>query len=194
MNLHIRDMDAEDFESVFEINQESMLNVFELNANEFFHLFELCEYAKVIEIDHKVAGYIFVLGKGLEYDGEEYNWFCENLGNDFLYIDQVAIGGIWRGIGCGKKLYKDLENYAARNQKNALVCEVNYKPLNQDSMAFHERLGFKEISRMETRGIIVSLLVKQNILNDAQVNLTDKLGGKAISTCRSKLFIAADSV
>ena len=156
-----------DFDSVFEINQASIPNVFELNAYDFSLLLDLCEYSKVIKIHNEIAGYIFVLGKGLKYDGEEYNWFCENVSDDFLYIDQIAIGKKWKGMGFGKTLYRDLENYAVQNQKTTLACEVNYKPLNLISMTFHKRLGFNELSHLESRGIVVSLLANQDLHENA---------------------------
>lgn len=160
-------MGTDDFESVYEINQESVPQVFDLDAGEFSLLLELCEYSKVAEIDNEVAGYLFVLGKGLKYDGDEYNWFCQNLSEKFLYIDQVAIAEKWKGMGCGTQLYKDLENYAVRNRINMLACEINYQPLNEVSMAFHRKSGFRELTRLEARDTIVSLQVKRDLHGSA---------------------------
>jgi len=156
-------MGMDDFAAIFEINQEAVPEVFALDAREFSRLLELCEYARVAEIDDEIAGYLFVLGKGLEYDGEEYHWFCQNLSEEFLYIDQVAIAGRWRGTGCGTKLYADLEQYALRNRKNALACEINYQPFNAGSMAFHRKAGFEELIRLEARGMKVSLQIKRGL-------------------------------
>ena len=167
MDLQIRSMGRDDFESILEINQESLPHVFSLDASEFSLLLGLCEYSRVAEIGNEMAGYLFVLGKGLEYDGEEYNWFCQNLDEDFLYIDQVAIAEKWKGMGCGTKLYEDLERYAVRNRKNLLACEINYEPFNANSMGFHSKLGFEEITRLETRGTIVSLQVKRGLQENA---------------------------
>lgn len=161
MNLRVRETCRTDFSSILRINRESVPNVSELDADEFSLLLDLCEYSKVVEVDGEIAGYIFALGKGMDYDGEEYNWFRSQSSEDFLYIDQIAIDREWQGRGCGKILYADLENYAVRSRRPTLVCEVNCEPLNQVSMAFHERLGFKELSRMETRGVLVSLLEKR---------------------------------
>ena len=33
-----------------------------------------------------------------------------------------------------------------------ITCEVNTRPANPDSMAFHERLGFREVGRQQTEG------------------------------------------
>lgn len=167
MNIQIRGIDTDDFESIIEINQASVPNVFDLDTSEFSLLIELCEYLRVAEINNEIAGYMFALGKGLNYDAEEYNWFCQNLNEEFLYIDQVAITRKWQGMGCGTKLYKELENYAVRNQINVLACEINYAPFNEVSMAFHGKLGFKELSRIEVRDLIVSLQIKRDLHENA---------------------------
>lgn len=159
---NIRDVRTQDFDSIFKINQEAAPQVFVLDDHELSLLHKLCEYSKVIEIDGIVAGYIFVLGRGLVYDGDEYNWFCENFGESFLYIDQIAIGKRWKGNGFGAALYEHLSHYADRHQISALTFEVNYKPLNQESMDFHKRMGFSETNQMEARNTIVSLLISRN--------------------------------
>ena len=167
MNRRIRELGPKDYPSILRINRESAPGVFELDDTELSSLHELCEYSKVIEIDGETAGYILALGKGLHYDGEEYGWFCENLEADFLYIDQVAIGEQWKRKGCGKELYRDLEKFARRNFKSALVCEVNREPLNRDSMIFHAKSGFEELSRMTARGMVVSLMAKRVVPRNA---------------------------
>jgi len=167
LNFRIRGISPDDFESIFEINQQSVPYVSDLDAGEFSLLLGLCEYSRVAVIDDEIAGYLFVLGEGLKYGGEEYNWFCQNLGEEFLYIDQVAIARKWQGAGCGTELYRDLENYAVRQQKNMLACEINYDPCNEGSMAFHRKSGFEELTRMEARGIIVSLQVKRDLREHA---------------------------
>lgn len=163
MNYHIRDATLQDFDIISEINQEALPYVSELDISEFSRLIELCEYSKVIESHNEVVAYVFALGKGLEIDEVEYNWFCENISDNFLYIDQVAVKSLWKGMGCGRLLYKDLESYAVVNKTTALVCEVNYKPLNQCSMDFHKSLGFSKITQIEARGMIVSLFEKRNL-------------------------------
>lgn len=165
MSVLIRNITEKDFKSILEINRESIPNVFELDKSEISVLLELCKYSKVEEVNEEIAGYIFVLERDVEYDGEEYNWLCDNRAEDFLYIDQIAIKAKWKETGLGAKLYQDqdqdLELYAINNKYRALVCEVNYKPLNHASMTFHEKMGFKKIHKLGVRGMVVSLLTKQ---------------------------------
>lgn len=101
--IRIRDLTTNDFDAVVAINQVSQPFVFEIDAAEFSLLLGLCEYSKVLEIDGEIAGYVFALGKGEDYNGEEYHWFCQQVSDDFLYIDQVALAPEWRGHGCGTR-------------------------------------------------------------------------------------------
>ena len=50
------------------------------------------------------------------------------------------------------------------NKTNVVTCEVNVKPENPNSLAFHKKMGFKEKSKMVTNGgeKVVSLLVRQS--------------------------------
>jgi predicted GNAT superfamily acetyltransferase len=66
-------------------------------------------------------------------------------------------------------LYDDLEHYAYRNGIDTLVCEVNYGPANLASLAFHQQRGFSKLGRMNTRGVIVSLLAKRNLSGVSQI-------------------------
>ncbi|MGA8261118.1 MAG: hypothetical protein WB783_12970, partial [Arenicellales bacterium] len=86
----------------------------------------------------------------------------------FLHIRDMCTKDLQSVLQINREsLYGDLENYAVQNQRAALVCEVNCRPLNPVSMAFHKRLGFKELSQLKARGIVVSLLAKQDLHGNA---------------------------
>ena len=161
MQLICRNATSEDYERILAINQESLPGVAVLDRDYFEVLIKICEYFRVIEVDSEVAGYIFAMDQDASYDAEEFQWFGHHLSENFFYIDQVAIGQGWRNNGFGRLLYKDLEEYAVKNSVSILACEVNYDPPNEESQAFHRQLGFREIGRMDTRGLTVSMLVKR---------------------------------
>lgn len=150
-----------DYERILSINRESLPGVAVLECDYFEVLIRVCDYFRVIEVDSKVAGYIFAMNQDASYDAEEFQWFGHHLSEKFLYIDQVAIGQGWRNNGFGTLLYEDLEEYAAKGSVSILACEVNYDPPNKKSQAFHRRLDFREVGRMDTRGLTVSMLVKR---------------------------------
>lgn len=163
MKVVYRAVNAQDFDKILRINRESTPGVSAMSPDELDQLAGLCEFSSVVELNGEIFGYVFAMRAGLPYDGEEYQWLCDNLDRAFLYIDQIAIARNCKGRGHGRQLYRQLENHAVRNQLDLLACEVNYRPANVASLAFHRRLGFEELTRMKARGYIVSLLVKQGL-------------------------------
>lgn len=163
MQVILRDTTAGDFDAIFVINAEALPGVAELTLDNFEHLIRACAVFRLLEVAEGVAGYLCAMDRSAAYDGEEFQWFRKHLREPFLYIDQVAIALPYRGKGLGRTLYDDLECHAYRNGIDTLVCEVNHEPANVASQAFHRQRGFSELGRMNTRGVIVSLLAKRNL-------------------------------
>lgn len=157
----MRNLTPGDADAIFRINADSAPAVSVLTRAYFELLMKACAVFRLIEVDTQVAGYLCAMNRDADYDGKEFQWFRERFRENFLYIDQVAVARTYRGKGFGRALYKDLENYAHRNGIDTLVCEVNYNPVNIESQAFHRQRGFCEVGRMETRGVMVSLLAKR---------------------------------
>jgi len=163
MQAFLRDATAGDIDAVFAINDEALPGVAEMTPAYFEHLLGACAQFRVLEVVEGVAGYLCAMHCSAAYDGEEFQWFRGHLRESFLYIDQVAVALLYRGKGLGRTLYNDLEHYAYRNGIDTLVCEVNHEPANVTSLAFHRQRGFSELGRMNTRGVIVSLLAKRDL-------------------------------
>ena len=163
MQTLLRDATPGDIDAIFRINADALPGVAELTPEYFEHLMSVCALFRLIELKERVAGYLCAMDRFATYDGAEFQWFREHVGESFLYVDQVAVGRCYRGNGLGRALYDDLEHYSHRNGIDTLVCEVNYEPVNAASQAFHRQRGFSEVGRMNTRGVIVSLLAKRNL-------------------------------
>ncbi len=113
----------------------------------------------IVEENEKVAGFMIVLRPGLNYESPNYVFFCNNY-SDFDYVDRIVISKKFRRKKLGTALYEYLFEHS---EKDIISCEVNVKPLNSNSLAFHEALGFKEIARQQIdRGQkMVTLMVKK---------------------------------
>jgi predicted GNAT superfamily acetyltransferase len=155
-----RSIESKDFAAILEINHASLTGVSQLAPDYFAQLTDLCEHSKLCEIADNIVGYLFAMREDLEYDGEEYHWFCDHVSDEFLYIDQVAIGAPWRRQGYASLMYRDLHEFALRERVKSLVCEVDIEPANHVSLTFHQGLGFREVARMPARNIIVALMRK----------------------------------
>ncbi len=93
--------------------------------------------------DGRLAAFLIAFRPGAAYASPNYRWFCGRLG-DFLYIDRVAVADRARGQGLARRLYAAATQAAAGAP---LVCEVNSRPPNPGSDAFHAALGFEEMGR-----------------------------------------------
>lgn len=151
----------EDHGAILEINQEGRPGVAALDLVELRRLEALADYLKVLEVGGGVSGYLIGFLSETEYDGEEFGWFRRTYPEPFLYVDQIAVSSRSRKRGLGQALYDDVEAFAMRKSIPRLTCEVNLEPPNRASMEFHQKIGFDEVGRLNTRdGRTVALLSK----------------------------------
>lgn len=147
--------------AVLEINQAAVPAVSSIDALALATLVNSASFCKVTIVKQQVAGFIIALDHAQPYDSDNYRWFCERYAT-FTYIDRVAISPAFIGIGIGKGLYQEL---VAQLDPSLLLlaCEVNLKPPNPKSMAFHAQFGFTEVGQQNTEGNTkrVSMLIKQ---------------------------------
>lgn len=90
--------------------------------------------------DGALAALLVALPPGRVYGSENYAWFQRRLA-DFLYVDRIIVASPWRGRGLGASLYRDVGALT----RAPIVCDINLRPSNDASLAFHGRLGFREI-------------------------------------------------
>lgn len=160
MEVIVRDGQVNDLTDILSINRLSLPGVSLLDAHEFAILCNASRFFRVLEVDNLIAGYLFALDRHASYDGEEFNWFCDNIDGEFVYIDQIAVAPEHRKSGFAAVLYDDLEKSSLKHQAIALVCEVNLIPENIPSRKFHFKAEFAEVFCMQTRGVVVSLFKK----------------------------------
>ena len=164
MQTRIRHATINDRDSILTINRSALNGVSEMDNAYYDLLVAESAIFHVIEVNEEIVGYVCALAHEAAYDGEEFLWFRKHITGNFLYIDQLAISKPYRYKGLGKKLYSDLEKLSTHMNITTLVCDVNYKPFNTESQAFHRRLGFVELNRMPTRNMVVSLMAKKLII------------------------------
>lgn len=110
----------------------------------------------------QIAGFCLVLAPGADYDSGNYQWFSERY-DDFVYLDRIAIAPAYQRRGLGRAFYGEVERLAGRLRPTAthFTLEVNLRPRNDTSLAFHADLGFAEVGRRETDyDSLVSLMAK----------------------------------
>ena len=106
---------------------------------------------RVVEVQGEVAAFLLAFGPGVDYDSVNYRWFDERY-ERFLYIDRVAVGSAFQRAGLGDALYADAISYAREHAVPHVVCEVDVEPVNVASIAFHDKLGFREVGTQRVAG------------------------------------------
>lgn len=96
--------------------------------------------------DGALAGFVVVIPPGAGYRSPNYRFFAER-SDDFRYVDRIAVAPSAQGLGVGRRLYGAVVHHARAAGAARVVCEVNLRPPNPESQAFHARLGFVEVGR-----------------------------------------------
>ena len=159
--MPVRLLTPNDLDRVLAINESGVPGVGAIEATALAHLVDESSIALVATVDDPageiVAGFCLVLPPGADYRSVNYRWFSERY-DDFVYLDRVAIAPEFQGRGLGRTLYDEVERRAAAAW---FLLEVNLRPRNDGSLAFHDRLGFVEVGQQETDyGHLVSLMAK----------------------------------
>jgi predicted GNAT superfamily acetyltransferase len=158
----LRDYRPTDLETIHRINQGEVPAVGTETIEDLADIAEQSTIALIAEVDGEIAGFCLVLAPGAEYDSLNYVWFSERY-DDFVYLDRVAFPAMFQGRGLGRAMYAEVERLAAERRPSAtdFTLEVNLRPRNEQSLAFHARLGFIEVGQQETDyGSLVSLMTK----------------------------------
>ncbi|HET7306960.1 MAG TPA: GNAT family N-acetyltransferase [Gammaproteobacteria bacterium] len=161
MSIRIRNADADDFDYLMVLNESSVPEVNGLDGPALEKLVAMAPYCRVVEQDGEDAGFLLGLEAGADYASVNYQFFSARY-DSFAYVDRVVIDAANRGQGLGTALYDDFEAWARERGAPRIACEVNLRPPNEASRAFHLARGFKEIGSQETEAgsKTVTLMIK----------------------------------
>ncbi|MEZ5271804.1 MAG: GNAT family N-acetyltransferase [Ilumatobacteraceae bacterium] len=149
-SVHIRRFADHDVEAALALNNANVPALNELDAPEVARLASLAEAALVAEVDGEFAGFCWVIGPQQPYGSLNYGWFSRTY-ERFVYLDRIAVLPHFRRYGIGRRFYDALvAQFTGRWP--VLTCEVNVRPRNDASLAFHHAIGFREVGRQDTDG------------------------------------------
>ena len=156
----LRELTEADLGAVVDINNAGYPAVPLSTLEEIRALFALSSYRMAaLDDEGNLVGFALALDPGAEYDSENYVYF-EGRFDNHLYIDRIVLADSARGLGLGTVLYEDLFDFARRQGRAAVTCEVNLDPPNPGSLRFHRRFGFEDVDTQATKGgaVVVQLL------------------------------------
>ena len=160
--MQLRAYRPDDLAVVHAVNQAEVPAVGDETIEALGLIAEESVIALVAEEDGALVGFCLVLAPGADYDSGNYRWFSERYA-DFVYLDRVAIAPPFQRRGLGRAMYAEVERLAGERRPGAtdFTLEVNLRPRNDTSLAFHAHLGFVEVGQRETSyGALVSLMTK----------------------------------
>ncbi|HUW02260.1 MAG TPA: GNAT family N-acetyltransferase [Acidimicrobiales bacterium] len=142
----IRSAGVGDRPVVLTLNEAAVPAVTPMSADDFGFYSAVAERF-VVAAD--VSGFLILIGPGVDdYGSPNYRWFSERY-DDFCYVDRIVVAQQHRGSGLGRNLYEFAIEIAG---DRPLLAEVNTRPRNEVSLAFHDALGFAQVGVQEVEG------------------------------------------
>ncbi len=159
----IRGYHADDLAAVHAINQNEVPAVGSETVDALGRIADQSVISLVaVDAAGQIGAFCMVLAPGAEYGSGNYRWFSDRY-DEFVYLDRIAVAPAHQRRGLGRRLYAEVERLAGerRPQATEFCLEVNLRPRNDTSLAFHAELGFIEVGRRETDyGALVSLMTR----------------------------------
>lgn len=162
LDVDIRSYRTDDLAAVHAINETEVPAVGTSTPDEMGHIAGESLIALVAERDGVIGGFCLVLAPGADYRSMNYRWFSDRYA-DFVYLDRIALSPAFQRRGLGRAMYAEVERLTAVRRPTAttFALEVNLRPRNDQSLAFHAELGFVEVGQLETDyGALVSMMTK----------------------------------
>jgi len=132
-----------DYESILALNELAVPHVNSISMETLKHLHAQSISLGVVHIEGQVAGYLLALDQNGDYASLNYQWFVRNY-TTFTYVDRIVVSSDFRRLGIAEALYVHLIGKIPHTCP-ILTCEVNTRPPNPGSMAFHTSLGFEPV-------------------------------------------------
>ncbi|MEX2550520.1 MAG: GNAT family N-acetyltransferase [Nitriliruptoraceae bacterium] len=160
-HIGLRPIVAADHAAIVACNDAEVPRVSHLGADGLVDLLRFVDLGVLVEVDGHLAGFVLAIAPGTAYASVNYRAF-EERGTDHLYVDRLVTVPAFRRRGLATRLSDAVEDHARATGRAEVTCEVNVRPPNPASLAFHRARGFREVGRQDTSGgaLTVALLAE----------------------------------
>lgn len=147
--MKLRDVEYSDLPAVLALNEAAVPNVNRVSLADMETYVSRARYFRVAEDGGgAILGVLIAYTPEADYDSPNFLWFRDRY-DGFVYIDRVIVAEENRGQGIGRAFYEDLIEFS-RPLAARITCEVNSRPPNPGSLAFHAAFGFQPVGAQET--------------------------------------------
>jgi len=143
--MTLREVTRADWPALLALNLASVRELSELDEERLQAILSFAHRSLVVESAGEVAAFALVIAPDTAYDSRNYRWFGDRF-EQFLYLDRVVVADGQRRRGIATQLYDAMEDTAASFER--MVCDVNVRPPNDASLAFHGARGYVEVGRL----------------------------------------------
>lgn len=145
--IQIRSATPDLYSEILQLNEGAVPHVNSIPLHMLSKLADESRHFLVAFNKKEVAGFVLALDEKADYESPNFRYFCNEF-RRFMYVDRIVVNPDFQRLGIGRLLYDTLLQRIG--DIPVLTCEVNIKPPNPDSLAFHERLGFTGIGEQDT--------------------------------------------
>jgi predicted GNAT superfamily acetyltransferase len=158
--MRLRPLTPLDIPAVLVLNNAATPAVPTSTQDELAALLEASSFGLAAVSRQELVGFVLGFAPGSAYASPNYRFF-EERGTDHLYVDRIVVAEAARGMRIGQRLYERVVALAVEQGRAEVTCEVNLDPPNPGSLAFHGRMGFREVGQQETGYARVALLARR---------------------------------
>ncbi|MBB5632407.1 hypothetical protein BKA04_000630 [Cryobacterium mesophilum] len=157
--MRLRELTPSDLSAITELNNAATPAVPTMTEETLGTLLEASTFGFAAADEDDVTGFVIGFAAGSDYASPNFRYF-EARGTDHLYVDRIVVAESARGMRVGQTLYERVVALAVAAGRTEVTCEVNLDPPNPGSLAFHHRMGFREVGRQQTDYATVALLAR----------------------------------
>lgn len=133
--------DIDEASELLRLNNDFATELSFLTADAMSRLVQISFMARRVG---EADAFVIAHDQDADHDSLNYLWFRPRFPR-FVYIDRVVVDPRRRGLGLARTLYEAVFAKAAEAGHDRVVCEVNIRPPNDASHAFHRTLGFEPV-------------------------------------------------
>lgn len=137
-------------------NEETLKEIFKINEgyNPFLgplrsvdnlrDLVDKSNFSIFLTNKKQICAFVVCFREDSQYQSMNYKFFKKRF-KRFFYVDRIGVVKGFKNKGLGTFIYSKIDDICL-NKGLPICAEVNIVPINEESIKFHEKMGFSKVS------------------------------------------------